>query len=226
MVIAATIAQYLKELEYEVVGDATNYTDAITLVESTNPDLVLVDVRLTGQKDGIELAKHIRDNYESAVVFLTANGDKTTLQRAKEALPLAFILKPFSKEDLHTAIEIAMANYISNQERNDQDTVVFKSGKQLFKCVIQEIMYIQSHGNYSQVSLVTGKKLLLRSPLKDIFSQLPADKFAYLSRFVIANVQFIHNISLDKVSIGDQSFDVSLKMRKDVITLWERMHDI
>lgn len=226
MVIATTIEQYLRELEYIVVGRATNYKDAVSLIEHTNPDLALVDIRIIGDRDGVDLAKYIQQFTNTAVIYLTANGDRKTLMRAKETEPVAFLLKPFHRDDLHASIEIAMLNFQKQKDQLQPICVIFTSGKQQHKLYLHEILFVQSHGNYVQVHLMDQKRILLRSPLKEIYNALPPEQFAFLNRFVIANLNYVRNISLDAVTIGDMKFQVSMKMRKELVTNWQKLHQI
>ena len=133
MVIAMTIASTLKKLNYTIAFQASNYTDAITKIQHESPDLLLLDINLGGQKDGIDIAEYVRANYNIPIIFLTANSDLATVQRAKLVKPNAYLLKPFTKDDLFIAIEIAIHNY--NETRPniiENDHLIVKSGNEYF----------------------------------------------------------------------------------------------
>ena len=106
-IVAADIAIRLDELGYEVVGTAAGGQEAITLAERVRPDLVLMDIHLQDAMDGIEAAQELRMR-GVPVVFLTAYSEGTTIQRAKLAEPLGFILKPFEDRELEIVIEMAL----------------------------------------------------------------------------------------------------------------------
>jgi DNA-binding NtrC family response regulator len=107
-VVAEDLQHRLDGLGYEIAGWATNAADALVFAEDTAPDLVLMDIRLRGEMDGVEAASAIRDRVEVPVVFVTALADADTLERAKAADPLGYVVKPFSDRDLETAIELAL----------------------------------------------------------------------------------------------------------------------
>jgi len=110
-IVAMVIKRRLQDLGYIVSGVASTGKDAITKVEGTFPDLVLMDIRLKGDMDGIEATKTIKDRFSLPVVYLTAHSDDVTFKKAKETDPDGYILKPFTEKDLSTTIEIALHKF-------------------------------------------------------------------------------------------------------------------
>jgi CheY-like chemotaxis protein len=110
-IVAMVIKRRLKDLGYIVSGIASTGKDAIIKVEGTFPDLVLMDIRLKGDMDGIEATKTIKDRFSLPVVYLTAHSDDVTFKKAKETDPDGYILKPFTEKDLSTTIEIALHKF-------------------------------------------------------------------------------------------------------------------
>ena len=106
-IVAADIAIRLAELGYDVVGTAAAGEEALALVERVHPDLVLMDIHLQDAMDGIEAAQELRKR-GVPVVFLTAYSEGATIQRAKLAEPLGFILKPVEDRELKIVIEMAL----------------------------------------------------------------------------------------------------------------------
>ncbi len=107
-IVAEDLKRILEGLGYEVVGKAASGEAAIAQVEKTRPQMVLMDIRLEGKMDGIEVAEYIYTHYDIPVSYLTAYADKTTLERAKATLPFGYILKPFEERHLETTIELAL----------------------------------------------------------------------------------------------------------------------
>jgi PAS domain S-box-containing protein len=107
-IVARDISAQLSELGYEPVGHASNADNAIALTQRLMPDLVLMDVHLSGSMDGISAAEVIRDRFSIPVVFLTAYTGGETLTRAKLAEPYGYITKPFDERELKTVLEIAL----------------------------------------------------------------------------------------------------------------------
>jgi len=108
-VVALDIRSQLERLGYEVVGTACTAKEGIERARSRRPDLVLMDIQLAGDQDGIAAAEEIRRTTGTPVVFLTAYADEASLARAKEVSPYGYIVKPFDEQDLNTSIEIALS---------------------------------------------------------------------------------------------------------------------
>ncbi len=107
-IVALDIACQLERLGYRVTGTARTGEDACRAVADARPDLVLMDISIEGEMDGVATAERIRQSTPIPVVFLTAYSDGKTLARAREVEPYGYIVKPFDQRDLQTAIEIAL----------------------------------------------------------------------------------------------------------------------
>jgi diguanylate cyclase (GGDEF)-like protein len=107
-ITALDLKEKLVLMGYEVIGVADNGYEAKTRIREQGADLALVDIRLTGGEDGIELARYIREHYQSAVVFLTAHSDDQTVRRALSVSPSGFLTKPFQPRALRNTIEVAL----------------------------------------------------------------------------------------------------------------------
>src|SRR4051812_34637348 len=103
-IVAMGIAQTLKSMGYEVPGVAANYTRSLEMIEREKPDILLIDIQLGGHKDGIDLAWKIKKDFHIPFIFLTANSDMATVQRAKKTEAYAYLSKPFRKEELYASI--------------------------------------------------------------------------------------------------------------------------
>lgn len=107
-IVALDIQQQLIGLGYDVPAMAASGEDAIRKAAETRPDLVLMDIRLKGEMDGIQAAQHIQARSGIPIIYATAHSDEATLQRAKITGPFGYVLKPFETRELHIAIEIAL----------------------------------------------------------------------------------------------------------------------
>ena len=106
--VALSIRRSLESLGYQVTGTASNGEEAFALIASTAPDLILMDIRLKGGDDGIEIAERIQETHRIPVVYLTAHSDEKTLQRAKTTEPFGYIVKPFDEKALYSTVEVAL----------------------------------------------------------------------------------------------------------------------
>ena len=107
-IVAKDIQNTLKNLGYEVPSIASTGDEAVKKSGELKPDIVIMDIVLKGDVDGIEAASIIRSRYKIPIIYLTAYEDEDTLDRAKITEPLGYILKPFEERDLHTTLEMAL----------------------------------------------------------------------------------------------------------------------
>ncbi|NJN33443.1 MAG: response regulator transcription factor [Saprospiraceae bacterium] len=115
-IIAQDLATCLKSIDFTVCGKAYSLAMAYRLLETTFPDIILLDINLNGNNEGIEIAKFIREKYKLPFVFLTSYSDRDTLNLAKLTMPAGYIVKPFDDSRLATTLEIALYNH--SQEFN------------------------------------------------------------------------------------------------------------
>ena len=108
MIVAGDIKKTLQDKEYVVSTVVSSGEEAIKKAEADNPDLVLMDIVLKGEMDGIETAKQIRSRFNIPVLYLTAYADKKMLERAKITEPFGYIIKPFHEKELYSNIEMAL----------------------------------------------------------------------------------------------------------------------
>lgn len=118
--IARDMASMLDQLGYEVAGMAATGAEALRLACSVPADLVLMDIKIRGTKDGIETALEIRDQVGLPVVFLTSHADSDTIRRAKQTEPFGYIVKPFNETDLKVALEIGFNRHTLQQQAEDR----------------------------------------------------------------------------------------------------------
>ncbi len=122
VIVARTIASQLSQLGYIVTGTASSGKVAIAKALETQPELVLMDIILKGEMDGIATAIQIRQQLDVPVIYLTAYGDDHTLERAKITQPFGYIVKPFTTKDLKIAIEIGLLKHQLERElRENRD---------------------------------------------------------------------------------------------------------
>src|SRR5437879_10890286 len=107
-ITAMDLEARLKRLGYSVPSVASSGEEAILRAEETHPDLVLMDIMLRGQTDGVQAAQEVQTRFGIPVVYLTTYFDDATLERAKATEPFGYIIKPFKDINLRTSIEVAL----------------------------------------------------------------------------------------------------------------------
>jgi len=128
-IVARDLRASLTKMGYFVTGVAAAGEEALEMAGENRPDLVLMDIMFDGDIDGIETAQRMRDRYDVPVIYLTAFGDQATFARAKQTLPLAFVLKPFDPKELYLTIETSLERrrLETNLETSEQRFVAMAS---------------------------------------------------------------------------------------------------
>jgi CheY-like chemotaxis protein len=159
-IIAKDIANVLKKFGYAVPAIASSGEEAIRRLEEMPVDLVLMDIVLKGDIDGIEAAKRITERFNIPVVHLTAYADEDTLSRVKETRPFGYIIKPFKERELYTTIEIALHNHRQSLENR-------KLEEKRIEELRQKLQQLQQ---FSEVKGTLFKKFLqdLSEPLSNL----------------------------------------------------------
>lgn len=115
--VALDLTAKLRQLDYEVPAGAFSGEEAVQQAQVLLPDLVLMDIRLSGEMDGVEAAQQIHRSLNIPIVFLTAYADDPTLERAKGAEPMGYLIKPFEQRELYTTVEMALHRSRVERER-------------------------------------------------------------------------------------------------------------
>ena len=135
-IVARETEYRLKDLGYNVCGLAASGAEALKKAERDLPDVVLMDIMLKGEMDGIETAGQIKTKHNIPVVYVTAHADETTLQRAKRTEPMGYLLKPFNERELHAAIEIALYKHKMDNTLKDREQLLGTTLKSIGDAVI------------------------------------------------------------------------------------------
>ena len=129
--VAMEIERYLLDLGYQVAGIVSTGEKALKSVEAQAPDLILMDIRISGAMDGIETASIVRSRWRCPVVFLTAFLDDSRLEQAKHSMPFGYLLKPVNKRELKVTIEMALHMAEADQRRFESEQALRESEEKL-----------------------------------------------------------------------------------------------
>ena len=126
-VVALHLRQELTKLGYAVVGTATTGGRALELIEEVFPDVVLMDIHIQGEIDGIETASRIPRYLHIPVIFLTAYSEDVTLKRAGETHPYGYLIKPFLDRELHATIKMALVRSRADEAVRENEAMLFRA---------------------------------------------------------------------------------------------------
>jgi two-component system response regulator LytT len=205
------IAEFLKDvlisLDYTVLKLAHNKNQALLQLKEFMPDLVLLDIRMKRQLEGIEIAKEINAHYNIPFIFITAHSDKDIVQKALDTKPAGYITKPFKKMDVFAAVHLVQ----SNKEIFTEKYLIFKDGYENVKLLVDDVLYAQCDNNYIHI-FTADKKHTLRSSLEWLKENLPHELFHQTHRSYIVNITKITKSNSKSVFINDIEIPVSRRI--------------
>lgn len=218
-IVSKDIQNSLTKLGYCVVGASSSGEKAIELAESLQPDVILMDIMLKGQMNGIEAAEHIKNEFKIPIIFLTAYADSETLSRAKITEPYGYIIKPFKEIDIHTSIEMAIYKHgkeqevikerdflhsiVENKEANSTDSIFIKANSKLVKINKSNIYYIEALKDYVVIH-TKDTRYTIHSTMKDIEIKMGLDEFVRVHRSFIVRLDKIASIDFPNLYLEDE----------------------
>ncbi|SDM42346.1 LytR/AlgR family response regulator transcription factor [Kriegella aquimaris] len=237
ILLANDIANRLSDNNYTIVGIADTATKALDLLSKNQDiDMLLIDIVLKGDRDGIELARIINDTYNIPFLFLTSHADSYLIERAKSVRPYAYLLKPFNDRQVSIAIELALKNFAikiperqilgkktfsptENQVLQIKDSLFLKKNQHFERVPIEEILFLEADSNYCTVYTRTDR-FMYSVGLNKIEAQLPQDRFLRIHRSYVVNINLVDGFEGNMLFIGDNKIPVSKSHKETVFRLF------
>lgn len=245
MIIAAKISLRLTKLGYEVIGIVPRSEEALLHIEQNEPDIVLLDINLKGDLDGIGLAENILKNeYPCVIIYLTANNDEATFNRAKTTRPFAFLSKPLNPVDLERTLELTVERILKQREIEDHSTqelkpeldlalqqadkdfltdrIFVKVKQKMVKIFVSDILYIEADRSYCKI-YTKNEQHLLSVPLKNVEDKLSKGQFMRIHRSYLINITAIDEMTETHVFIGKQAIPITASSKEELFKRLQRV---
>lgn len=222
--VALDLKRQLEKTGFEVIQVFESGEEILEFLKQEQPDIILMDIQLFGALDGIDTAHQINKNYEIPILFLTANTDKTTFNRAKLTFPHAFLSKPFRIKDVLHSIELAMdmekedAGSIQS-EKYLTDRVFIRTNEYLQKVMYDKILYLEAEGAYTKIA-TEDRDFLVSQTLKKVEERIQASFLLKVHRSFIINIKNVDKLSEGYVHIGDIRIPVSRAHKEELVRVF------
>lgn len=227
ILVARDLLNLLEDWGYTVLDCCKTGAEAIEVFEQQIPDLVLADIQLKGDIDGIEATRRMTEIKPVPIIFISAQADFHTVTRAKAVQPAAYLLKPFNEQNLMISIELALSNFyqnaaskveaapapaaLANEVKLSAD-VLLKSGNYIFlkqnyrfqKYDIDDLLFLEADKNYTMLYF-KQHKLAIRLPLQVVFERLSDfENIARVHRSYAVNIVNIVEFSESEIILPKQ----------------------
>jgi two-component system response regulator LytT len=204
LLIAAMLHDILVDLNYEVVAKAKNFDSAfLSLKENPNINFVFLDINLSEQKTGFDVATKLNKNYKIPFIFLTSYSDVKTIQTAVAFKPQAYLIKPFTKSDLYVTLELYKSRNFASEK-----TIEIKDGHFSLNLKHSEILWIKSENIYLEIK-TANKIYLVRNSLEKFLEKLEDDDFMRIHRSYAVNINHIKAVNRLHIIVENQKLPIS-----------------
>lgn len=232
--IAMDLKNFLTDWGYHVTDMASSGQEALEIFHEQSPDLVLMDVQLDGPSDGVEIVQKMGSNRAVPVIYLTAQADEQTVERAKKTKPAAYLLKPFDERHLHISIDLAFSNFCENLPINQKPRpllatevklggeIILKKGNEIFvkqnyrfvKFTNCQITCLEADGNHTFIQTI-DQKLIVRIPLSTVLERLADPFLVRVHRSFAININMVKNFSETEITVEGRAVPFSPSFRED-----------
>lgn len=242
-ILALDLKAKLRHEGYVVVGVASTGARALELFSQQRVDLVLCDIHIKGDWDGIETSRRLLAERATPLIYLTAFSDTATLERAKQTAPAAYLVKPVNIAQLRIAIELAISNFakptaqvpppqpvgnptVKTSPETDlsrdtilqiDDYVFVKSNQQFVRVNLSEVLYLEADNTYTTL-VTTQRKYALRLSLVQVLERLNYTRFVRLHRSYAVNIDRVDAFNEHEVSIGTHQIPMGRSFRDTFIS--------
>jgi len=241
-IVALDLASGLEHDGYNIAGIADNAEEAQQLFTDNEIDIVLMDVNIIGEKDGIDTAIEILKQKAVPIIYLTAFTDATTIERIKQTHPAAFLSKPYSLTNVRIAIDLAVNNFAVSREQQStgkiipldkdgnrstgspekemilrmHDHIFVKHNYAFVKLKLSELLYIEADNNYTSI-VTADKKFLLRLSLNQLQEKINYKALVRIHRSYAVNINAIQSFNEQEVEVNQQHLPIGRNYKEEFL---------
>lgn len=235
-IVAMDLAAGLEHDGYIVTGIADNYTDALDLFNRQPADILLMDIHIQGEKDGVETAAALLKIKSVPLIYLTAFTDAATVERVKHTNPSAFLTKPYNIENVRIAIDLAIHNFAeakpvsgtgklmpihTGEKKTDKEQLLqlkeyifIKQNYRFVKFKLSDVLYAEADNNYVNIH-TAQQKFALRLSLADLLERLQFPRLVRVHRSYAVNLDAISSFDDQLISINQHEIPIGRNYRQE-----------
>lgn len=176
-IVALDLQRRLQKQGFRVIDITDNGPDALRLADETSPSLILMDIVIQGDMDGVDTALELRKRHDIPVVFLTAHSDQATIQRARSAMPYGYLIKPFEERELMTTIDMAVYRHQSEARIREQAALLDLVQDAIVMCDSEDHIQYWSKGA-QRIHGWTAEEAIGRNAVEMLFGEEQPDLHA------------------------------------------------
>ncbi|SMD36938.1 two component transcriptional regulator, LytTR family [Reichenbachiella faecimaris] len=209
--IARDLSFILEDIGIKHIRMAMSYEDALDELKRETFDLILLDINLSSEQDGVDLARHINNTVQTPFIFITSYYNASTVSRAKVTQPLGYLLKPFNANDIRINVEMAL--YKSDHAK-ENTAIYLREQSGTIHLELDEIKYLEAQDNYTKIVCQT-REIIASQTLKSMLAKLPESNFVRTHKSFAVRVDHISMIKGGFVYIEDDKVPIGRSYKSD-----------
>jgi len=220
VLIAEELAATLEDFGYVITDNVISGEKALLSAQENQPDIVLMDIDLAGEWDGIETSRRISEIMHLPIIYLTAKSTHSHIRRAMSTKPAAFLVKPYNETEITVAIEIAVARF--GEHKPLPDHIFLKKGNRYEKIMLSEIIYAEADGSYAKV--YTGESVYTISyNLSTLSDRLPSTEFCRVHRSFLVRMDKVTAFEKQALYFGQKHIPIGKAYLSEVFQHFNRL---
>lgn len=222
------LEQIATEIGFNVIGSVDNSGDALDIIFSEQPDVILMDINIKGRLTGIDIAKRIV-HLEIPILYITSFSDEATYQEALRSTLVGYIVKPVEKLTLTTSLKLLIKNRLQNESTNstglitkeDEEYIFFMKKDVYHKLRVDQILYVKSNDNYCEFTLDNGSSYLIRIKLSEVEELLTGRNFIRCHRQYIVNQRQVRavNTAINTLDVQGEAIPFSRSKKAEIMSI-------
>lgn len=209
VLITEFLKHVLQSQNYNKVELAHSKQQALQQLQSFKPNLVLLDIRMKTELEGIEIAQEINTNFKVPFIFITSHSDDIIIKKSIGVKPAGYLTKPIKQADVIAAVRIAEKQFA------EANFITIKEGYNSVKLRVSDILYVKSDKNYIDIFTIS-QKYTVRNSLEWFLANAPGELFRRIHRSVVVNASYITKTTSSSVFINDIEIPVSRANQVDL----------
>ena len=211
VLIAETLKDHLTKLGYHKIMLAHSKREAEHILDNWKPDIALLDIRMEGHFDGLQLAEIVRARYNIPFMYVTAHSDLAMTEKILKTKPDGYITKPIRINELMVNLGMVVQRFLETKE----SLISIKNGLDKEQFLLSELLYLKAEGNYVEIHL-ESRKILVRNSLEAILVELDIEGIYRIHRSYAVNSHKVHKFSSAEIRINDSILPVSRTYSTDL----------
>lgn len=198
LALSIKMERHLIRWGYQLIGIYSRGEKALEKIKKVIPDVILLDINLSGRLNGLDVAKKIV-SLNIPIVFMTVNKSETLFDTAKKVKSISYLIKPFDMLTLKGALEMArFSKPIQENKIKLNPTIFLKRGQQTFPVELNSILWLEADRNYCHIFSNVHGRFLIRKSMVKFINELPPNKIVKIHRQYAANINKVESVHLIK----------------------------